>query len=175
MATHSSILAWWIPWTEEPGGLWSIASQRVGHIWSDLAALHLQCLRPYHLWSGVLQQSLSWSQCLLSNLILIFHHKLVSRGSFWQTHNPNVSLLKTLRWPPWPPKLCRTTFKFPFDPQQLHRLSFFPNNQDFPHILPASSLHSHVFSSFALSVPSAYYNLPISMISVCRCCFPFKV
>ena len=31
MATHSSILAWKIPWTEEPGGLQSMGSQRVGH------------------------------------------------------------------------------------------------------------------------------------------------
>ena len=31
MATHSSILAWGIPWTEEPGGLEFIGSQRVGH------------------------------------------------------------------------------------------------------------------------------------------------
>ena len=31
MATHSSILVWRIPWTEEPGGLQSIGSQRVGH------------------------------------------------------------------------------------------------------------------------------------------------
>ena len=31
MATHSSILAWRIPWAEEPGGLQSIGSQRVGH------------------------------------------------------------------------------------------------------------------------------------------------
>ena len=31
MATHSSILAWGIPWTEEPGGLQSIRSQKVGH------------------------------------------------------------------------------------------------------------------------------------------------
>ena len=31
MATHSSILAWTIPWTEEPGGLQSKVSQRVGH------------------------------------------------------------------------------------------------------------------------------------------------
>jgi len=31
MATHSSILAWRILWTEEPGGLQSIVSQRVGH------------------------------------------------------------------------------------------------------------------------------------------------
>ena len=31
IATHSSILAWKIPWTEEPGGLWFMGSQRVGH------------------------------------------------------------------------------------------------------------------------------------------------
>ena len=31
MATHSSILAWRIPWTEEPGGLQSMLSQRVRH------------------------------------------------------------------------------------------------------------------------------------------------
>ena len=31
MATHSSILAWRIPWTEEPGGLQSMGSQRIGH------------------------------------------------------------------------------------------------------------------------------------------------
>ena len=31
MATHSSILAWRIPWTEEPGRLQSLGSQRIGH------------------------------------------------------------------------------------------------------------------------------------------------
>ena len=31
MATHSNILAWRIPWTEEPGGLQSMGSKRVGH------------------------------------------------------------------------------------------------------------------------------------------------
>ena len=31
MATHCSILAWEIPWTEEPGGLQSMVLQRVGH------------------------------------------------------------------------------------------------------------------------------------------------
>ena len=31
MATHSSNLAWRIPWIEEPGGLQSVGSQRVGH------------------------------------------------------------------------------------------------------------------------------------------------
>ena len=38
MATHSTVLAWRIPGTEEPGGLPSMGSHRVGHDWSDLAA-----------------------------------------------------------------------------------------------------------------------------------------
>ena len=37
MATHSSVLAWRIPGTVEPGGLPSVGSHRVGHDWSDLA------------------------------------------------------------------------------------------------------------------------------------------
>ena len=37
MASYSSILAWRIPWIEAPGGLQSIRSQRVGHVWSNLA------------------------------------------------------------------------------------------------------------------------------------------
>ena len=39
MATHSSVLAWRIPGTVEPGGLPSIGLHRVGHYWSDLAEL----------------------------------------------------------------------------------------------------------------------------------------
>ena len=38
MATHSSVLAWRIPGTAEPGGLLSMGSHRVRHDWSDLAA-----------------------------------------------------------------------------------------------------------------------------------------
>ena len=39
MATHSSVRAWRIPGTGEPGGLPSMGSHRVGHDWSDLAAV----------------------------------------------------------------------------------------------------------------------------------------
>ena len=39
VATHSSTLAWKIPWMEEPGGLPSMGSHRVGHDRSDLAAV----------------------------------------------------------------------------------------------------------------------------------------
>ena len=42
MATHSSILAWKIPWTEEPGGLQSVGSQRVGHdLATECAHMHV--------------------------------------------------------------------------------------------------------------------------------------
>ena len=40
MATHSSVLAWRVLWTEEPGGLLSMGSHRVGHNWSNLACMH---------------------------------------------------------------------------------------------------------------------------------------
>ena len=43
MATHSSIIAWRIPWTEEHGGLQSVASQRVRNDWRDLAHTHARC------------------------------------------------------------------------------------------------------------------------------------
>ena len=39
MATHSSILAWRIPGTAEPGGLPSMGLHRVGHDWSDLVVV----------------------------------------------------------------------------------------------------------------------------------------
>ena len=48
MATHSSILAWRIPGTEESGGLPSMGSHRVGHDWSDLAATVAAIIK-YHL------------------------------------------------------------------------------------------------------------------------------
>ena len=38
MVTHSSILACRIPWTEEPGGLQSMGSQRVGHDWETIVS-----------------------------------------------------------------------------------------------------------------------------------------
>ena len=63
MATHFSILAWRIPWTEEPGGLQFIGLQRIGHDWSNLAHIcmdyefmedsHLHHIK-FNLWSTVL-------------------------------------------------------------------------------------------------------------------------
>ena len=53
LAAHSRILAWRIPWTEEPGGLQSMGSQRVGHNWltnnnycSQSSAPWILCVQP---------------------------------------------------------------------------------------------------------------------------------
>ena len=44
VATHSSTLAWKIPCTEEPGGLQSMGSHRVGHDWATSLSLFLSCI-----------------------------------------------------------------------------------------------------------------------------------
>ena len=46
MATHSSVLAWRIPWAEQPGGLQSIKSQRVGHDRNDSTHILVLYLSP---------------------------------------------------------------------------------------------------------------------------------
>ena len=51
MATHSSIPAWRIPWTEEPGGLQSTGSQRVGHDWATSLTHSLSQYRPVDIYT----------------------------------------------------------------------------------------------------------------------------
>ena len=48
MAAHSSILAWRTPWTEKPGGIQSMGSQRVRHDRSDLAHTHSEFAVFFH-------------------------------------------------------------------------------------------------------------------------------
>ena len=59
-AIHSSTVAWRIPRTEEPGTLWSIGLQRVGHDWRDLAYTH-QCERlRFDPWVGKIPWRRKW-------------------------------------------------------------------------------------------------------------------
>ena len=53
MATHSSVLAWRIPGTGEPGGLSSLGSHRVGHDRSDLAAAAAIRRFPFRYWGNL--------------------------------------------------------------------------------------------------------------------------
>ena len=64
MATHFTVLAWRIPWTEEPGGLQSMGSQRVRHDWSNLAYMHIQYsmvwIQPNFLFYSITTRHLKW-------------------------------------------------------------------------------------------------------------------
>ena len=53
MAPHSSALAWKVPWTKEPGRLWSMVSLRVGHDWATSLSLFISCIGE---WNGNLLQ-----------------------------------------------------------------------------------------------------------------------
>ena len=72
MATHSSVLAWRIPETGEPGGLPSLGSHRVGHDWSDLAAAALYI--PTYLPS----MTVAWLEWLFSSFGISFPLPVIS-------------------------------------------------------------------------------------------------
>ena len=107
MATHSSILAWRIPWTEEPGGLQSTGSQRVGHNWATSLSLsffpltssigitsekamapHSSTLAwkiPWTEETGRLQSMGSLSRARLSDFTFTFFHVLESHWEkYWE-------------------------------------------------------------------------------------------
>ena len=90
MATHSSILAWSIPWTQEPGRLQSIRSERIGHNWSNLACT--QELWTWSCWFGkfiiVLMYSLAFSYCCgywcrYSYLVVVIDVRLMNVHLLW--------------------------------------------------------------------------------------------
>ena len=72
MATHSSVLAWRIPGTREPGGLPSVGLHRVGHNWSDLAVAFL--------------------------LVIFLILKYISKGRFNSKIFSNILNSKILKW-----------------------------------------------------------------------------
>ena len=72
MATHSSVLAWRIPGIEEPGGLLSMGSHRVGHDGSDLAAAAALPLVPS--WGFQTSFPLLDSSVTLNKLLAISEH-----------------------------------------------------------------------------------------------------
>ena len=80
MAPHSSVLAWRIPETGEPGGLPSMGSHRVGYDWSDLVAAANDVLSVEHLVGGRLEARALHPDPYLSYFIPLF---LCGK---WDTH-----------------------------------------------------------------------------------------
>ena len=139
MATHSSILAWGIPWMEEPGGLPSIGSQRVGHDWATKHSKHL-C------------QSVQW----LSHVWLVaIPWPAARQASLSITSSPSLLKLMFIElvMPPNHLILCRPLLLLP---------SIFPSIRVFS---KESVLHIRwpKYWSFSFSIsPSNEYSRPIS-------------
>ena len=80
MAAHSSILAWKIPWMEEPGGLQSVGSQRVRHDWATSLTHSFSLISVFICEISVSRarecpwSSLGWSRSGLSSAICPGHH-----------------------------------------------------------------------------------------------------
>ena len=86
MTTHSSILAQRIPWTEEPGRLQSMGSQRVGHDWSNQACTHV-LFRIVCIWYNCIRYSLgshvlSHVPANISLLLYTFYYPPLSIGGY---------------------------------------------------------------------------------------------
>ena len=83
MATHSSVLAWKIPWTEEPGGLQSMRSQRVGHNW---AHTHTHTHTHTHSLASVCHEIILFEQELASFKKVFANNKIIDimfRNKVW--------------------------------------------------------------------------------------------
>ena len=80
MATHPSILAWRIPWTEEPGGLQSMGSQIAGHDWASINNSRIRCRTSFAysadgFFGGQLYGDLhakNWKEYVIVRLILFY-------------------------------------------------------------------------------------------------------
>ena len=98
IVTHSSILAWEIPWTEEPGGLQSMELQRVGHDWTHIVIL-LGKRRPTCRTAAL---CLTWSLWISANVkpfqeflcmyIMLDYFNKESWKQKWGGHNPTLQI-----------------------------------------------------------------------------------
>ena len=90
MATHSSTLAWKIPWTKEPGRLQSLGSQRVGHVWATslfFLSQSLTTLKNKHsrIFRGVspeIGEILRAPQCSFSLMVLLLFTFVINLFGF---------------------------------------------------------------------------------------------
>ena len=108
MASHSSTLAWRIPWREEPGRLQSMGSQRVGHDWVTSLLLSLSSsstsfgLRQMLIWTEAQLWKWKWSLSVMSNSLrppwtVAYQASLAtgfSRQEYWSTVVPTVKMKK---------------------------------------------------------------------------------
>ena len=94
MATHSSVLAWRIPGTGEPGGLPSMGSHRVGHDWNDLAAAVKAMVFPVVVY-GCESWTIKKAERRRIDAFEIWYWRRLLRVS-WTARRSNKSILKEI-------------------------------------------------------------------------------
>ena len=101
MATHSSILSWKIPWTEEPGGPQSMRLQSVQHDWSNVACTGTSEMfsKPLSSFKAGFKCQLFWWLSLIAPLPVFFIHWILPLTETWS------SWLFTYLFKPWLPLL----------------------------------------------------------------------
>ena len=141
MATHSSILAWRIPWTEEPDGLLSKGSQRIRCNWAYIQLLHV--LGNQNLCVGHFLAIFALFQGSGSRLAVSLRHACIKPLVFLECHfsTPSVSLLL---FPPWA--------LFP-------RLGAIKHNSTFDHLQDLSSLTRD--QTWILAIKAVSPNSPL--------------
>ena len=97
MATHYSILAWRIPWTEEPGRLQSMGSQVVGHDWSDWACAHIDFR---HVHRNYFCIDIVWKYCIEKDTLFWSLDITIQGALYWRTLIGSHSLSRSCirRW-----------------------------------------------------------------------------
>ena len=108
MATHSSVLVWRIPWTEEPGGLQSMGSKRVGHDWVtstfpfylfyiwQCASLHLFLVRLFTVVNYTLHKIYHMNHtCVYSSVAV---SNAITLGNIKSLFEPFSSIMPPIMW-----------------------------------------------------------------------------
>ena len=173
MATHSSVLAWRIPGTGEPGGLLSMGSHRVGHDWSDLAAaakvLEFQLsISPSNEYLGLISFRIDWFDLFAVQMALkslLQHHSskasILHLSAFFMVHShiyfssSHVCMWKMDRKEGWELKnwcfwivMPEKTLESPLDCKKIKLLGWWKSNGDFgPWILNHLTSLKHIFIS----------------------------
>ena len=125
METHSSILALEIPWTEEPGGLQSMGSQRVGHDWLNITHMTLTA-----------RTCKSWQSQKLFSCPAVFDssqpHGLQHARPPCPSPSPGVcpSSCPLLRW--CHPAISSSVTLFSFCLQSFSATGYFPSHKSYP-------------------------------------------
>ena len=99
MATHSSIFAWRIPWTEETGGLQTTGSQKVRHDWSKSACTHAYTYPFNPLWEWFQRAKvapLTDSQKSIIAILIVLHLKSGLCCLVWTVYHHDDSFPKLL-------------------------------------------------------------------------------